>query len=533
VNADYVLASDLGSGGCKTILWRREGGVVAAARREYATHYPMPGWVEQAPDDWYEAFCLTTREVLRNSGIAPGQIAGVGIVGVTHNTVLLGADDRPLRPSILLFDTRSVPQVQEILHRWSETHTRARTLNDVTPVWSWPQLLWLRQHAPEVWAATHKLLFQKDYVRHRLAASHCTDSIDAGGSLLYDPLRQDWIDAYCADLGIEHGWLPRVVAPTQIVAHVGAQGAADSGLLVGTPVITGTTDTVAEVLGAGAARPGVAVIKLASVGRIAVVADGPLVEPHILNYRHVLPGLWYPGTASKYAASAFRWLRDVLWPDLPEAAAYRLMDEAAAAVPPGAEGVLFHPHLMGEWAPYWDEKMRGDFLGLTIRHRRAHLTRAVLEGVAFALRDALAEMEGLGLAAHEIRLIGQGARSPLWSQIVADVLNRPLAVPEQPDAAFGAALITAMGVGLVEATPTAVEAAVRIARRLVPMPAAAADYEALFAIYRDADSALRGISARLHAFESRHLPPLSPAAAPNLNHNLPMPSESAYQESER
>jgi xylulokinase len=482
------------------VLLNARGRVVAAARRDYPTAYPQPGWVEQDPDDWYAALSGAIRAVLAESGVPPGRIAGVGIVGVTHNTVLLDGRDRPLCPAIMLFDTRSVPQVQTILARWNGA-VRDRTLNDVTPVWSWPQLLWIREHRPDVWRAARRLLFQKDYVRHRLAPSPVTDVIDASGSLLFDPIREQWIQSFCDDLELDASWLPAPVHPLSQVGAVSAEGAADTGLRVGTPVIAGTTDTVAEVLGAGAVRRGAAVVKLASVGRIAVVSAAPVRRPHILNYRHVLDGLWYPGTASKFAASAYRWLRDLVFPDDDSGDVYRRMDDAATRVPAGADGLVFHPHLMGQWAPHWDERLRGDFLGLTMRHGRDHLIRAVLEGVALGLKDALAAMEGDGLAAEEIRLIGQGARSALWGRIVANVLNRRLAVPVEPDASFGAGLLTGMGVNLFDRSAAAVERLIGYEAEVVPEPGLASAYARLFEIYRDADQALRGISARLTAFE--------------------------------
>lgn len=500
MSGSYVLAGDIGSGGCKTVLLKSDGTVVASARQAYPTQYPQPGWVEQDPDDWYAAFCATTRAVLAESGVAPHEIAGVGIVGVTHNTVLLDGHDRPLRPAILIFDNRSTQEVQAILSRWGDA-VREQTLNDVTPVWSWPQLQWIRDRQPEVWRATRRLLFQKDYVRHRLAPSPVTDTIDAEGTLLFDPIAERWIETFWQDLGVDPAWLPEAVSPFRIVGAVSRAAAGNTGLLPGTPVIAGTTDTVAEMLGAGAVTAGAAVVKLASVGRMAVVADHPVRMPYIFNYRHVLGGLWYPGSASKFAASAYRWFRETVWPDLPEEGVYRLMDEAAARVPPGSGGLLFHPHLLGEWAPHWDEQMRGDFVGLTVRHTRAHLTRAVLEGVAFALRDALAAMEAGGLVAEEIRLIGQGAVSDLWAQIVANALNRPLAIPAEPDASFGAALITAMGVGLLPRSAAAVASVVRYRTRLQPQPERAAAYDKLFAIYRDADAALQKIGGRLGEFE--------------------------------
>lgn len=495
-----VIASDLGSGGCKTIIASADGRMLAAAQQEYATAYPRAGWAEQNPDDWYAAFCATARAVLHTSGIEPARVAGVGIVGVTHNTVLLDQHDRPLCPSIILFDNRSVPQVRAVKARWAD-RIRAETLNDITPVWSWPQLLWLRENASDAWRQTRRLLFQKDYVRHRLAPAHVTDTIDAGGSLLFDPIREQWIADFCADLQLDPAWLPQVMRPTDVVSAVSQRGAADTGLLPGTPVIAGTTDTVAEVLGSGALRAGAACVKLASVGRIAVVSPVPVDQPNVLNYRHVISDLWYPGTASKFAASAFRWLRDILWQDARDGAAYRQMDQAAAQAPPGSDGLLFHPHLMGEWAPHWNEKLRGSFLGLTMRHTRGHLTRAVLEGVAFGLKDALQSLEQAGVQAADIRLIGQGANSPLWAQIVTNVLDRPLAIPEQADAAYGSALITAMGTGLLPASIEALDAVIRVRAQVEPNCEVVKAYAALFDIYRDADRALKSVSERLHDFD--------------------------------
>jgi len=503
VSTRYVLASDLGSGGCKTVLLDSHGQIVAEAQQEYPTHYLHPGWVEQDPEDWYAAFCATTRQVLEVSRISPDAIQGVGIVGVTHNTVLLDQHDRPLRPCILIFDTRSSSQVEAIKRRWGD-QILERALNDVTTTWSWPQLMWIRDTLPDVWGRTRRLLFQKDYVRHRLAPSFVTDTIDAEGTLFFDPLSEQWIPEFCADLGLDPAWLPPVVKPYEVVSEVSRQGASDTGLRAGTPVIAGTTDTVAEVFGAGAVHAGAACVKLASVGRIAVVSERPVARAHILNYRHVVDGLWYPGTASKYAASAFRWLREWLWSDDCETAIYQRMDQSAATVPAGSQGMIFHPHLMGEWAPHWNERLRGDFLGLTVRHGRAHMTRATLEGVAFALRAALAELESFGLEAHDIRLIGQGARSRLWAEIVCNVLDRSLTIPQHTGAVFGTALITAVGAGMIAGEPAALQEFVHTSFRLEPDPALVATYDALYEIYQEADLALRTVSERLHEFEHNH-----------------------------
>lgn len=492
----YVLAGDLGSGGCKTVILDEAGRVVAGASAEYTTSYPHPGWVEQNPDDWYTAFVTTTRRVLAESGIAAAGIALVGLVGVTHNTVLLDGQDRPLRPCILTFDRRSGEQCRQILERWGD-QVQQQTLNGVSPLWSWPQLLWLKQHEPEVWPAIRRVFFQKDYVRHRLAPAHITDSIDAAGTLLFDPMAGQWVEKFCEDLGLPSSALPGVVKPLELVSNVSRQGAADTGLVEGTPVIAGTTDTVAEVFGSGLLQPGQGMVKLASVGRLAVVSPSPIFHPHLLNYRHVLDGLWYPGSGTKAAATTPRWLRDNLW----RQPSFAEMDQAAAQVPAGSEGLLFQPHLLGEWAPYWDERLRANFIGATMRHTQAHFTRAALEGVAFALRDAIEGLARLGLRYEEYRLIGGGAKSALWAQIVADVLGQPLILPKEQDAAYGAALISGVAAGLFEAEPASIQSLVQIERRLEPNPATHALYTELFEIYQEAEHRLHDIAHRLTEFE--------------------------------
>ena len=497
---NYVIASDLGSGSCKTIVMDLRGKVIASAQHEYKTYYPHPGWVEQKPEDWYTAFCSTVHMVMEQAGIAKEQVAGVGIVAVTHNVVLMDKHDQPLCPTILIFDSRSTAQVDDILARWGN-EVWNKTLNDVTPVWTWPQMLWVRENRPEVWKEIKHILFQKDYVRHRFAPAYVTDVIDAGGTLFFDPVKESWIEPFCEDLKLDPAWLPEVVSPLDVVTKVSPQGAADTGLAAGTPVITGTTDTVAEVLGSGAVRPGEAVVKLASVGRIATVTTGPIHSPHILNYRHVFDGLWYPGTASKSAATSVRWLRDAAWSEGNQETVYSRMDQAASEVPAGSGGLIFHPHLLGEWAPHWDDQMRGSFVGLTARHTRDHLTRAVMEGVGFSIKDALVEMEDLGLKPKDIRLIGQGSKGSVWSYMIANILNRPLMVPKQVDAAYGTALITAMGIGALEPSVEALEPMIAMRQRIDPDPLVSSTYEEMFKLYRIADEALRTVDLCLGEFE--------------------------------
>lgn len=492
----FVLASDLGSGGCKTVILNELGQVVASAGAEYPTLYPHPGWVEQNPDDWWTAFVNTTHRVLAQSGLPAEAVAAIGLVGVTHNTVLLDRQDRPARNCILTFDSRSQAQCRQILDRWGDAVFQ-QTLNGVSPLWTWPQLLWVKQNEPQVWQSVRRILFQKDYVRHRLAPAYITDSIDAAGTLLFNPVTEKWIPEFCADLGLADSALPQIVKPLTRVAQVSRAAAEETGLAMGTPVIAGTTDTVAEVFGSGLLEPGQGMVKLASVGRLAVVAPEPVRHPKILNYRHVLEGLWYPGSGTKSAATVPRWLRDNLW----QQPSFEAMDKAAANILPGSEGLLFQPHLLGEWAPYWDDNLRANFIGATMRHTQAHFTRAALEGVAFALRDAIEGLAKIGLHYRAYRLIGGGAKSHLWAQIVCDVLGHEIVIPKEQDAAYGAALITSAAAGLFDMSPESIRPLIQIERHLQPNLATRAVYNELFGLYQAAEAGLREVAHRLSAFE--------------------------------
>ncbi len=246
MGSQYVLASDFGTGGCKTLLVDKNGMVVAAATSEYPMRLPQPGWSEQDPQDWLSALGKTVRAVLAQSDVSPSDIVAYGLDGVTHNVVLLDEHDQPLRACITFYDTPSSPEAEEIKGRWGETIFQ-RTRNSVTPVWTWLQLLWLKRYEAEIWAKTRSILCQKDYIRNYIAPSPVTDLIDAEGTLLFDPFLNVWIDDFISDLELPVSVLPEVVAPTAVVGHIDQNGADLTGLLMGTPVIAGTTDTVAEV----------------------------------------------------------------------------------------------------------------------------------------------------------------------------------------------------------------------------------------------------------------------------------------------
>ena len=497
----FVLGSDLGTSGCKSIVLDAGGNICGWAIESYPTSRPYLGWAEQQPEDWFDAFCRTTRKAIQQARIDPKDIVMVGIVGITHNAVLLDGEDHVLRPSILYTDTRSLPQTDALLAQWGN-QVFQKTWNQIGPIWTWPQLLWIREREPYIWDKIQRILFPKDYVRHRLTPSFVSDTIDPVGTLLYDPMQLQWIDEFVHSLGLPVDVLPPPRNPLEIAGRVTDEGASATGLRPGTSVIVGTTDTAAEVFGVGALRPGQAIIKLATVGRIASVSQQPLDHPTVFNYPHVFPGLWYPGTGTKFAASAFTWARQVFWDPGRNQYDYRAMSEAAESVPAGSEGLVFHPYLAGEFAPSWDPHLRGSFLGVGINHQREHFTRAVMEGVAFAIRDALKSVLEMGLEVSEVRLIGGGSTSMLWAQIITDNLHREVLVPEGTDAAFGAALLAGVASGLFEGTPESLDSLIEIRTRLVPDSQHTMKYDELFSIYQHSAIALKDISHRLQAFQT-------------------------------
>jgi xylulokinase len=501
VEPSFLIGSDIGTSSCKSVLMDRRANVVAMAIREYPSLRPKPTWVEQNPEDWYGAFIQTIRELLHTRQADPRHIVAVAIVGVTHNPVLLDEKGVVLRPAIHFWDRRSIHQAEDIRTRWGGAICE-RAMNEVDPLWTWPQLFWIRQNEPEVWQKIAFLLFPKDYVRHRLAPSLLSDTIDPAGTLLFDPDAELWIEEFVHDLDLPMSALPPIHAPETIAGFVSQSSATDSGLLAGTPVITGTTDTAAEVLGSGAFRPGQAIVKLSSVGRIMLVMEQPLVDPHCLNYRHVLSNLWYPGSVTKHGAGAYRWLRQALWPELDGRGTYNEMDKAAGQIPAGCDGLFFQPHLSGEYAPQWDPSLRASFVGFTIRHGRAHFTRAVLEGVAFQIRSALDQLLSIGGRYNEIRLIGGGANGRLWGQIMSNVLGCELLVPAERSAAFGAGILAGKSMNFYPSDVDGLDELIKISQRFLPISSSRSKYDQLYDIFKQIDATLAGVSHQIEELQN-------------------------------
>jgi xylulokinase len=487
--AELLLGIDIGTSGCKITVVDREGAVVAGAMGEIRTSHPHPGWSEQDPDEWYAVVCRLLREVFSGGRCRGEDIAALSLDGSTHNAVLADGAFRPLYPAIMWTDQRSVEQAA-LLESAAGRRIFEIGYQRPTPTWTLPQLSWIDKHEPDVLRQTKHILFTKDYVRYLLTGAWHTDRIEAQGSLLYDMKSRTWSEELCKLAGVSLDVLPPLVEPTDIVGAVTQAAAAETGLKAGTPVVAGCSDSAVEDYAAGCVRPGQMIIKLATAGNVNVMTADPHPHQRTLTYSHVIPGLWYTVTATNTAASAERWFRDVFCgQEVVEAKyggsdVYEQLHNAAEKVSPGAEGLFFHPYLLGERSPYWDANLRASFVGATMRHDKPHFVRALLEGVAYSLRDCYRTIEEMNLAVDEIRLIGGGAKSALWTQIVADVFARPIVRPAGYDASFGAALLAGVGVGVFDDALDAVRRCVRVLNIVEPKPEAVLTYENMFPLYR-------------------------------------------------
>ena len=492
----HLLGVDLGAGSLKASVIDGTGTLLGEASSAVPTKSPRPGWSEQDPRDWYAALCRAVPAALERAGIRPVQLAALGISAGAHTQVLLDDRDRILRPAILWSDQRADREAGELHDRFGDRIIEIG-LNRVNPTWTLAQLSWLQRHEPDLIARVKRLFLAKDYLRYCVTGDWHTDLSDGVGALLADPLRGTWSAELCGLISWPLESLPPIVEATQVTGTVGARAAAETGLIEGLPVVAGSNDTTVEILGAGVARPGQGAIKLATAGVLYQVTEGPRVEPPVSCYPHIVEGLYYTATGTNSCASAHRWLRDTLFGAGAEGETFEAMDGLAAGVAAGSNGLIFHPYMQGERAPYWDPRLRADYIGLTLHHGRGHLARALYEGIAYSIKDL---MVSAGMAADrftEIRIIGGGARSALWRQIVSDVLGAEIIRPANGDASYGAALVAGIGVGLFASASAAADLCGAPVDRCQPDPERSALYDRLFGVYKDAQAKLSEINHRL------------------------------------
>ena len=452
-----VLGIDTSTTATKAILVDESGVVKGVASATYGYETPQPLWAEQSPASWWEGTAASVREVMAATGTSADEVEAVGLTGQMHGSVLLDEEGAVVRPALLWNDQRTGPQCDEIRRRVGKQRLIEITGNDALTGFTAPKLLWVQEHEPENWARVRHVLLPKDYVRFRLTGDYAIDVADGSGTILFDLRSRTWSPEVTGALGIAPDLLPPTHEGPDVTGRVSAQGATTTGLLAGTPVVAGGGDQSANAVGVGAIAPGVVALSLGTSGVVFATTDGPAVEPEgrVHSFCHAVPGRWHMMGVMLSAAGSLRWLRDAVAPN----STFEDLVAGAAEVPPGSDGLLFLPYLTGERTPHPDPLARAAFVGLTVRHDLRHMTRAVMEGVAFGLRDGLDLMVAAGMPApHQIRASGGGIRSSLWRQILADVLDADIAiVGTEEGAAYGAALLAAVGTGWSATVDEAVE----------------------------------------------------------------------------
>jgi xylulokinase len=481
-----VLGLDCSTTATKVVLVDEGGAVRGTGQAEYGISMPRPLWSEQDPQDWWRAAGVAIRAALAAAGISGNQVEAVGLTGQMHGAVLLGPDDAVLRPAILWNDQRTARECELIRQAVGAQRLVAITGNDALTGFTAPKLVWVREHEPHVWARTAHVLLPKDFVRLQLTGQHAVDKADGAGTLLFELAARTWSAELLSALHIPAEWMPPTFEGPDVTGAVSHGGAEATGLRVGTPVVAGGGDQAANAVGVGAVAPGTVALSLGTSGVTFASVAKPLYEERgtVHAFCHAVPGRWHLMSVMLSAAGSLRWFRDALAPGI----GYDELLAGADAVPAGSQGLWFLPYLSGERSPHPDPKARGAFVGLTVGHDRRHLVRAVLEGVAFGLRDGLELMVGAGIPAPtHIRISGGGTASPLWRQILADVLGAELAtVNTSEGAAYGAALLAAVGADRYPTVDAACAALVQASVAAAPGPNAAAyaeRYEAYRSLY--------------------------------------------------
>ncbi len=494
---NHVLGIDTSTTATKAILVDENGEVRGVASSTYGYETPHPLWAEQDPDIWTHATDAAIRELLAETGVDPATVTAVGVTGQMHGMCLLASDGRPLRPAILWNDQRTAAECDEIRELVGAERLVEVTGNDAMPGFTAPKVLWVRNHERHLFERARRLLLPKDFVRHHLTGDYATDKAGAAGTLLVDLHTRTWSDEVVAALEIPPSWLPPTFEGPEGTGTISDHGADLTGLRPGTPVVAGGGDQAASAVGTGVVDPGVMTASLGTSGVVFAATDEPAVDPRgrIHAFPHAVPERWHLMGVMLAAAGSLQWLRDALAPDTP----FDTLVAQAEKVELGADGLVFLPYLSGERTPHVDPLARGAFVGLTTRHGLPHMVRAVLEGVSFGLRDSLDLMIAAGVPhPTEVRISGGGARSELWRSIVADVLGADVTTVNTTEgAAYGAALLAAVGAGWFQSVGEGVTAWVRVTGRTPHDPARHNRYRTLHGVFQDLYPALQPSFGRL------------------------------------
>lgn len=496
------LGIDVGTGGTRALLIDASGRVVASATAEHAPMAsPHIGWAEQSPEDWWRAAQSAITACLKKAGISGDEVAAVGLTGQMHGLVLLDDRGSVLRPALLWCDQRTGEECREITAKAGASQLIEWTANPALTGFTLPKVCWVRKNEPQIWARVRTVLLPKDYLRFCLTGDRASDVADASGTLLFDVVHRRWSKPMLELSDISEALLPQVFESPEITGRIHAEAAKRTGLKIGTPVVAGAGDQAAGAVGMGIVRAGAVSATIGTSGVVFAATEKPVLEPggRIHTFCHAVPGRWHVMGVTQGAGLSLRWFRDQFGAGSKAAAEdgrdpYEKLTEEAAQAPTGADGLLWAPYLMGERTPHLDPNIRGALVGITAQHSRSHVVRAILEGVAFSLRDSLTLFQEIGVPIQSIRLGGGGARSPLWRQIQADVYGMPVEIVQAEEgAAYGAAILAGVGGGAWPSVDAATQSVVRVKEKIAPLAKNVALLDQQYAEYRLLYPALRGI----------------------------------------
>lgn len=488
----YCLGIDVGTGGSRAVLIDSAGQIVASETIEHVPFgSPETGWAEQDPDDWWRASAAAIRAVLSKDNINRESIAAIGLSGQMHGAVLLDEKDQVIRPSIIWCDQRSDIQCRQLTEQIGASRLIELTCNPALTGFTLPKVLWVKDHEPEYWRRIRSLLLPKDYVRFRLTGEKATDVADASGTLLLDVSARRWSNTMLEAAELDDNVLPALFESQQITGTVSESASEQTGLRAGTPVVAGAGDQAAGAVGMGIVKPGSVSATIGTSGVVFAATNNPALDSRgrVHTFCHAIPNRWHVMGVTQGAGLSLRWFRDQFGGD-----SYEELTAEAAKVPAGANNLLWAPYLMGERTPHLDPNARAALVGLTASHTRGHIVRAVLEGVAFSLRDSFEIFREMNVPVESIRLGGGGARSKLWRQIQADIYRHAVDIVQAEEgAAYGAALLAGVGGGLWKSVDDACADVVRVVDRIEPNPAAVTVLDPLYRCYRELYPALRKV----------------------------------------
>lgn len=480
----YLVGIDIGTSSSKSIVMGEDGQILGLCQEEYSFLIPQEGWAEQPPEMWWQAVSHTILGAIQEAGIAPTDISGVGLSGQMHGAVLLDEKGEPVYNGVVWCDQRSIGEVEEINQILGKERLGAITFNPIAAGFQTATMLWMKKHRPDCYDRTRYLLSPKDYIRYRLTGELGTEPTDASATGAFDTGRLQWSEEILNALGLNRDMYVDVYPTSQVAGKVTAQAAQDTGLAAGTPVVFGGGDQSMQAVGNGIVHPGQTSCTIGTGGQILTPIDRPLYDPQLRTHTFAhADGKWFAMGATLSAGLSLKWLRDKIL----EGYNYATFSERAQKIPAGSGGLLFLPYLGGERTPHLDPYARGTFFGLTHGHTRDHMMRAVMEGVVFSLRDCIGVLEEMGISVGNVIASGGGARSDVWLQIQADILQKEIYVSDMLEqACVGAAIVAGVGVGVYSTLDQALERIVRLSSTPhVPDAQSQARYQELYGIYRE------------------------------------------------